>query len=77
VIAARQPPFDELIESAYGIMVDECDANAVSTAILDLLSDLQRRQAMGVAGRARMLSDFSWEYVAEQYSRLLDASIQT
>jgi glycosyltransferase involved in cell wall biosynthesis len=73
VIAARQPPFGELIESAYGIMVDECDASAVSTAILDLLTDPQRRQAMGDAGRARILADFTWERVSQSYLSLMES----
>lgn len=66
VIAARQPPFDELISSEYGVMVDENDTNAVADALIDLLRDPARRARMGAAGRARVLADFTWEQVARQ-----------
>ncbi|MBC8509842.1 MAG: glycosyltransferase family 4 protein [Anaerolineales bacterium] len=72
-IVARQPPFDELIASDYGMMVNEEDRDAVASAIVELLSDAVRRRVMGEAGRARVLTDFTWERVAEQYLQILSS----
>ena len=60
VIAAQQPPFDELLAPEYGMMVNEQDASQVSSAISGLLAHGARRRAMGQAGRARILADFTW-----------------
>jgi phosphatidylinositol alpha-1,6-mannosyltransferase len=73
VIAARQPPFDELISSEYGVMVDETDANAVTDAIIGVLREPAWRAQMGAAGRARVLADFTWEQLARRYVLLLNS----
>lgn len=70
VIASCHPPFDELIESSYGIQADEEDSQAVAEAILGLLRDPARRHAMSEAGRARVVADFSWDRAAEIYLQL-------
>jgi len=75
VIVANQPPFDELIEPAYGLRVDEADVHAVSDVIVGLLNDPGRRRAMGEAGREKILKDFTWGRVGEQYIQLLNSSI--
>ena len=67
VIAAQQPPFDELLAPEYGVMVNEQDARQVASAISRLLGDDARRRAMGEAGRARVLADFTWERVGDKY----------
>jgi phosphatidylinositol alpha-1,6-mannosyltransferase len=72
VIAAQQSPFDELLAPEYGVMVNEQDARQVASAINGLLGDDARRRAMGEQGRARILADFTWERVGEEYARLLD-----
>jgi glycosyltransferase involved in cell wall biosynthesis len=72
VIAAQQPPFDELLAPEYGVMVNEQDARRVASAINGLLGDDARRHAMGEQGRARILADFTWERVAEQYQKVIE-----
>lgn len=73
VITSQHPPFDELIESEHGIMVDENDASAVAAAINELLCDRPKRRAMGDAGRKHVLADFTWERVGNQYQQLLNS----
>ncbi|MBI5303620.1 MAG: glycosyltransferase family 4 protein [Chloroflexi bacterium] len=71
VIAAQRPPFDELLSPEYGLMVNEEDNRQVAAMIASLLNDPTRRQKMGGAGRARILTDFTWERVGEQYLQLM------
>ena len=61
----------------YGLMVDENDASTVSDAVVGLLKDPARRQAMGAAGRERMLAEFTWARVGEQYINLLNAVVHS
>ncbi len=44
VIAARRPPFDELIRDEYGVLVDEEDPGAVALVVETLLADPERRR---------------------------------
>lgn len=70
VLAAQQPPFDELIESDYGLLVDESDKIAVAAAINGLLGDPTLRKAMGQVGRRQVLQHHTWDQVADSYLRL-------
>ncbi len=72
VIAAGRPPFDELIQPGYGLMVNEASPREVGGAILGLLQDSVRRRAMGEVGRTRVIADFSWERAAAQYVKLME-----
>lgn len=70
MVAAAQPPFDELIAPAYGELVAEEDSCKVACAILELAGDPARREQMGRIGRNRIAAKFSWERAAEQYYAL-------
>lgn len=72
VIAARQPPFDELIPIECGVLVKEKDESAVADAIKTLLGEPERRRALGEAGRARIAADFDWKRVGDQYLQLMN-----
>ena len=71
VIAARRPPFDELIRLDYGMLIDEEDKYQTVHAIQRLLSDPDIRSAMGVSGRKRIMDAFTWNRVSAQYRQLL------
>jgi len=71
VIAARRPPFDELISDEYGVLVDEEDADAVAGVVVRLLGDPAARRAMGERGRAHVLEEFTWERAADEYIRVM------
>ncbi len=49
-----------------GRIVPTANAEALASAIADLLDDPARREALGAAGRQRILENFSWEVCAEQ-----------
>ncbi|MFS8086979.1 MAG: glycosyltransferase family 4 protein, partial [Acidobacteriota bacterium] len=71
VIAARRPPFDELIRDEYGVLVDEEDASAVAGAVESLLANPLQRREMGERGRAHVREHFTWERAAEEYVRVM------
>jgi len=57
-------------------LVPPGDASALAVAILGLLGDPARRQAMGAAGRERAVQRYSWrataEATAEQYRETIE-----
>lgn len=62
VIAGNDGGTRELIKHGVdGYSVDGRDQNAVSAALISLLSDSAKRRSMGLAARKRAKSDFSWE----------------
>jgi glycosyltransferase involved in cell wall biosynthesis len=68
--------FPEVAERGAGVVVP-LDADAISQAILRILSDETLRQRMGEAGRATVLAEFTWPVIAEQsiseYEKLSDS----
>jgi phosphatidylinositol alpha-1,6-mannosyltransferase len=74
VIAARRPPFDELINDDYGLLVNEADANTVAHAVTEILAHPEQRAAMGQRGRAAVREKFSWERAAGEYVKVMAAA---
>ncbi len=72
VVAAQQPPFDELLADDYGSRVNETDENSVASAIIGLLCNPAKRKAMAEAGRERIQTDFTWERVARDYLAVMN-----
>jgi glycosyltransferase involved in cell wall biosynthesis len=58
-----------------GVIVPAKNAEALAEAIASLLEDRERREALGHAGRARILETYSWEVCAREmtayYRRVL------
>jgi glycosyltransferase involved in cell wall biosynthesis len=71
VITSMQPPFDELVNDAWGMRVDEKDTQQVAAAVLNLMEDAGRRTAMGAAGRAWVSGQHAWDQVARKYQDLV------
>jgi glycosyltransferase involved in cell wall biosynthesis len=57
-----------------GVLADPFDAQALASALRQLLEDDQRAQRIGRAGRARV-EEFSWSAIAGQYRQIYDAVI--
>ena len=75
VVATRVGGMIEIVEeSNAGLLVEPGDALSLAEAILHLLANNDRREAMGRAGRQWVLDRFSWEKVVatllDQYERL-------
>jgi glycosyltransferase involved in cell wall biosynthesis len=71
VITSRHRPFDEYVKPEWGLQVEEEDHVQVAEAIIGLLSNPRRRAEMGTAGRSRVLLDFTWERIGQQYLNLM------
>lgn len=59
-----------------GIMVPVKDSAAIAAAISDLLEHPEKREALGKAGRARILENFSWNSAANIFTQYYHQVIQ-
>jgi glycosyltransferase involved in cell wall biosynthesis len=74
VIGARSGAVETVIaEGVDGLLVEYRDDRALASAILDLLRHPVRAAAMGAAGRAKVLSRYTWERVADEFRRVYAA----
>jgi len=76
VVATRGGAFPEIVEHGQtGLLVERSDAPALANAILQLLSNPDRRDAMARAAVERASTMFSWDRIAEdlveKYERIL------
>jgi len=62
---------DAVVDGETGLLVTPEDPAAIASAIIRLLSDPDLAAQLGVAGRARVLKDFTWEQVAGRCQRAL------
>jgi glycosyltransferase involved in cell wall biosynthesis len=75
VVATRGGAFPEIVEDGRtGLLVERSDAQALAAAILQLLSNPDRRDAMAHAALERASTRFSWDRIIadllEEYERL-------
>ncbi len=75
VVACRAGSIEEALPEECGVLVEPGPDEHVrlAQAILELLDDPQRMQAMGAAGRARIEENHSLERARSGYRELLDA----
>lgn len=78
VVASRLPGFELVMRDGVdGVMIDRADDEAGFAAALGILLDDPALAArMGAAGRARALSDFSWQLVAERLEALYEGLLE-
>ena len=68
VIATRvEGTAETVIDGETGLLVDPASASALESALQAVLRDPQRGHRMGLAGRRRVESDFSWDAVVARY----------
>ena len=76
VVAFRQGAVPEIVDDGVtGILVD-ADDEAFADAVRSLLSDVELRQRMGEAGRARVLQRFDARVTTRQLVEVLRAACQ-
>ncbi|MBP0484322.1 glycosyltransferase family 4 protein [Sagittula salina] len=73
VVTTQIAGIPELVDDSTGRLVPPGDADALATALRDLLSDPGRRRAMGQAGRARVAEAFDARQEAARLSALFTA----
>lgn len=72
VIASRVGGVPEIVlDNETGVLVPPADVNALSIAISHIAADVDFRQRLSAAGKARAQS-FDWTSIAERYLRLYD-----
>lgn len=73
VITSQHPPYDEIIQPEYGVMVNERNSSEVAGAIKCLLRDQHLRRTMGMNGRQYILTEHTWGKIAAQYLALINS----
>jgi glycosyltransferase involved in cell wall biosynthesis len=76
IVAARQPPLNEVLPEDGAIFVDETSPGAVSDALSALIHDPQRGEAMGAFNRAYARRHYSWDRVVGHYDALFQNVLQ-
>jgi glycosyltransferase involved in cell wall biosynthesis len=72
VVVSRDPPFQEIVPSGNGFIVDETCVPQVVEALTYLLHNPEVRRQYGAAGRARVLNEFTWDKALSKYYELLN-----
>lgn len=61
---------DAIEDGVTGLLVEGTDTRAIADAIVTLIDDRARAEAMGAAGRSRALRAFSWRDNAQAIARI-------
>ena len=78
VVTSRSGTVAEtVIDGKTGYLVEKNNAEELALALLALLKDEDRREAMGRAGRLRALGRFSWDSIAEGMHRRYETLCET
>lgn len=77
VIGARIGAIPSVIEEGRdGLLVTYQDADDLARAILELLADPRRREALGQAGRRKVEERYTWEKVTARLRELYEAVVK-
>ncbi|MBI4859250.1 MAG: glycosyltransferase family 4 protein [Candidatus Riflebacteria bacterium] len=63
---------DAVLDGETGILVDPDDPRDIAAAVISLLEDPARRQAMGERGRSRVARSFTWDRAAAALTGVLE-----
>lgn len=72
VSTRRGGPSETVLDGKTGFLVDAEDAESLATHVIRLLRDADLREAMGQAGRDRILSNFSADTTARRYTEIFE-----
>jgi glycosyltransferase involved in cell wall biosynthesis len=73
-IATKVGAASEIIgEGNTGLLVDYGNSKQMVSAILNLLNNDDLRRTMGDKGRQRVIANFTWEKIGEDYSRVYES----
>ena len=67
VCAYRVGGLPEVVPDDAGVLVEPCDVTALADAVHDVVSDPQRRAALGRAARAHAVAHFARDAVVARY----------
>ena len=69
VVATRVGGIPDAVDGRTGVLVEPGDYRELSKSVLELLTDGDKRQAMGEFARCRMQTEYSWETVLTKYEK--------
>jgi glycosyltransferase involved in cell wall biosynthesis len=72
-VTSIHPPFDEMMNDAWGAKVDEKNIREVVSAVMRLIDNPDCRIAMGSAARVSVSENHIWHQIAQQYIDLVGA----
>lgn len=67
---------DAVLPGETGVVVDGRDVREISTALVELLSDVDRSRRMGAAGRDWVLANWAWESRVNRFQGLLNGTLE-
>jgi glycosyltransferase involved in cell wall biosynthesis len=70
IVTSCHDPFPEIIQDAWGTIVDEQNTVMLSN-LLDELSNPEKRQSMGKSAREWAIKEHNWDEIAAQYRELI------
>ncbi|MGH9321039.1 MAG: glycosyltransferase family 4 protein [Vicinamibacteria bacterium] len=77
VVSLDVPPLAEIVRPGReGLLFAERDEESFSAAVSELLADPARAQAMGEAGRDRVVAHFSWQRHCEELETILEGLVK-
>jgi phosphatidylinositol alpha-mannosyltransferase len=66
VVASDIEGYSEVVEPGTGVLVRPGDADALATALVEVLEDEPRRRALGAAGRRVAEDRYAWDKIVER-----------
>jgi hypothetical protein len=73
VIITHAEGVSDIVENAgCGIVIPPDDNNALADAIIKIIGNTKKREAMGKAGREVVLADFTWKHTVSRMIEFID-----
>ncbi|WP_018297103.1 glycosyltransferase family 4 protein [Corynebacterium lubricantis] len=72
VVAGNSGGSPETVTPETGIVVDGNNQRELEEALLGLLGDAPRREAMGAAGRRHVCEQWTWDHLGKKLNRVLE-----
>jgi phosphatidylinositol alpha-mannosyltransferase len=75
VVASDIPGYDQVMAPEAGLTVPPGDSEALGQALVELLSDEERRQRLGEGARERALERYGWAKLAERLAAIYEVVV--
>ncbi len=63
---------DAIADGETGLLVDPLDVGDIRRAVVEILADEEKAQAMGLAGRKRVEEEYNWRSVTEKILEIIE-----
>jgi phosphatidylinositol alpha-mannosyltransferase len=73
VVASDIPGYDQVMAPEVGLTVPPGDSTLLGQALVELLTDEERRQRLGEGARERALERYGWAKLAERLAEIYEA----